>query len=50
MPETRRTLTDELKREAVKLVRHPKKGVTHMVTDLVIKQSVLRHRVSQDPH
>ena len=48
MPRTRRTFTDEFKREAVKLVKHPGAKVTHIARDLGIEQSVLRRWVSQE--
>jgi hypothetical protein len=35
-------VTDELKREAVKLVKQPKAKVTHTALDLGIEQSVMR--------
>ena len=47
MPRTRRTFTDEFKREAVKLVKQPGAEVTHIARDLGIEQSVLRRWVSQ---
>lgn len=52
MPRTRRTFTDEFKREVVKLVKEPGAIVTHIARDLGIEQSVLRrwvsHRLSVD--
>lgn len=48
MPRTRRTFTDEFKREAVKLVKQPGAMVTHIARDLGIDQSVLRRWVSQE--
>jgi transposase len=48
MPRTRRTFTDEFKREAVKLVKQPGAKVTHIARDLGIAQSVLRRWVSQE--
>src|SRR5450830_314834 len=48
MPRTRRTFTDEFKREAVKLVKQPGTMVTHIAKDLGIEQSVLRRWVSQE--
>lgn len=47
MPRTRRAFTDEFKREAVRLVKHPGAQVTHIARDLAIEQSVLRRWVSQ---
>jgi hypothetical protein len=46
MPRTRRTFTDEFKREAVKLVKQPGAMVTHIAKDLGIEQSVLRRWVT----
>ncbi len=48
MQRTRRTFTDEFKREAVKLVKQPGAMVTHIARDLGINQSVLRRWVSQE--
>lgn len=48
MPRTRRTFTDEFKREAVKLVKQPGAMVTHIAKDLGIEQSVLRRWVSKE--
>ena len=48
MPRTRRTFTDEFKREAVKLVKQPGAMVTHIARDPGIEQSVLRRWVSQE--
>lgn len=48
MRRTRRTFTDEFKREAVKLVKQPGAKVTHIARDLGIEQSVLRRWVSQE--
>ena len=48
MPRTRRTFTDEFKRDAVKLVKQPGAMVTHIARDLGIEQSVLRRWVSQE--
>ena len=48
MPRTRRTFTDEFKREAVKLVKQPGAKVTHIARDLGIEQSVLRRWVGQE--
>ena len=47
MTKTRRSFTDEFKREAVKLVKQPGAKVTHIARDLGIEQSVLRRWVSQ---
>ena len=48
MPRTRRTFTDEFKREAVELFKQPGAMVTHIARDLGIDQSVLRRWVSQE--
>ncbi len=48
MPRTRRTFTEEFKREAVKLVKQPGAKVTHIARDLGIEQSALRRWVSQE--
>ncbi len=48
MTKTRRSFTDEFKREAVKLVKQPGAKVTHIARDLGIEQSVLRRWVSQE--
>jgi transposase len=48
MPRTRRTLTDEFKREAVTLVSQPEAMVTHIASDLSMEQSVLRRWVIQE--
>lgn len=48
MPRTRRTFTDEFKREAVKLVKHPGAKLMHIARDLGMEQSVLRRWVSQE--
>ena len=48
MPRTRRTFTDEFKREAVKLVKQPGAMVTHIARDLGIEQSVVSRWVSQE--
>lgn len=45
MPRTKRAFTDEFKREAVKLVKQPGAGVTHITRDLGTEQSVLRRLV-----
>lgn len=41
MPRTRRSFTDEFKREAVKQFKQPGATVTHRAQDLVIQTSVL---------
>ena len=48
MTKTRRSFTDEFKREAVKLVKQPGSKVTHIARDLGIEQSVLRRWVDQE--
>jgi transposase len=48
MTKTRRSFTDEFKREAVKLVKQLGANVTHIARDLGIEQSVLRRRVDQE--
>jgi transposase-like protein len=48
MTKSRRSFTDEIKLEAVKLVKYPGAKVTHIARDLGINQSVLRHRVEQE--
>ena len=48
MPRTRRTFTDEFKRESVKLVKQPGAKVTHIARDLGIEQSVLPRWVDQE--
>ena len=48
MTKTRRSFTDEFKREAVKLVKQPGAKVTHIARDLGIEQSVLRRWVDQE--
>jgi len=48
MTRTRRSFTDEFKREAVKLVKQPGTMVTHIARDLGIEASVLRRWVNQD--
>lgn len=47
MTRTRRSITDEFKRETVKVVKQPGAMVTHIARDLGIEASVLRHWVSQ---
>jgi len=48
MTRTRRSFTDEFKREAVKLVKQPGAMVTHIARDLGIEASVLRRWVYQE--
>jgi transposase len=48
MTRTRRSFTDEFKREAVKLVKQPGAMVTHIARDLGIEPSVLRRWVRQE--
>lgn len=48
MTRTRRSFTDEFKREAVKLVKQPGAMVTHIARDLGIEASVLRRWVSRN--
>lgn len=48
MTKTRRSFTDEFKREAVKLVKQPGAKVTQIARDLGIEQSVLRRWVDQE--
>ena len=48
MARTRRSFTDEFKREAVKLVKQPGAMVTHIARDLGIEASVLRRWVNQE--
>jgi transposase len=48
MTKTRRSFTDEFKREAVKLVKQSGAKVTHIARDLGIEQSVLRRWVDQE--
>lgn len=47
MTKTRRSFTDEFKREAVKLVKQPGAKVSQIARDLGIEQSVLRRWVDQ---
>lgn len=47
MTKTRRSFTDEFKREAAKLVKQPEAKVTHIARGPGIEQSVLRRWVSQ---
>ncbi|MFM2036674.1 MAG: hypothetical protein RL459_1939 [Pseudomonadota bacterium] len=44
MTRTSRSFTDELKREAVKLVKQPEAMVNHIAWDLGIEASALRRR------
>ena len=48
MTRTRRSFTDEFKREAVKLVKQSGAMVTHIARDLGIETSVLRRWVNQE--
>lgn len=48
MTRTRRSFTDEFKREAVKLVKQPGAMVTRIARDLGIEASVLRRWVNQE--
>ena len=48
MTRTRRSFTDELKREAVNRVKQPVAMVTHIAQDLGIEASVLRRWVNQE--
>ena len=48
MTKTRRSFTDEFKREAVKLVKQPGAKVTHIARDLGIEQSMLRRWFGQE--
>ena len=48
MTRTRRSFTDEFKREAVKLVKQPGAKVTHIARDLGIETSVLRRWLQQE--
>jgi len=48
MTRTRRSFTDEFKREAVKLVKQPGAMVTHIARDFGIEASVLRRWVNQE--
>ena len=48
MTKTRRSFTDEFKREAVKLRKPPGATVTHIARDLGIQTSVLRRWVTQE--
>jgi transposase len=48
MTKTRRSFTDEFKREAVKLVKQPGAMVTHIARDLGIEPTVLRRWVNQE--
>jgi transposase len=48
MTRTRRSFTDEFKREAVKLCKQPGATVTHIARDLGIQTSVLRWWVTQE--
>lgn len=48
MRRTRRSFTDELKREAAKLCKQPGATATHIARDLGIQTSVLRRRVTQE--
>lgn len=48
MTRTRRSFTDEFKREAVKLCKQPGATATHIARDLGIEASVLRRWVSQE--
>lgn len=48
MTRTRRSFTDEFKREAVKLCKQPGATVTHIARDLGIDAGVLRRWVSQE--
>lgn len=48
MTRTRRSFTDEFKREAVKLCKQPGATATHIARDLGIQTSVLRRWVTQE--
>ena len=48
MTRTRRSFTDEFKREAVKLCKQPGATVTQIALDLGIEASVLRRWVTQE--
>lgn len=48
MTKTRRSFTDEFKREAVKLVKQPGGKVSQIARDLGIDQSVLRRWLEQE--
>ena len=48
MTGTRRSFTDEFKREAAKLCKQPVATVTHIARDLGIQTSVLRHWVTHE--
>lgn len=48
MPRTRRTFTDEFKREVIKLVKQPGAKVTHIARDRGVEHSVLRRWVEQE--
>jgi transposase len=48
MTRTRRSFTDEFKREAVKLCKQPGATITHIARDLGIETSVLRRWVTQE--
>lgn len=47
MTRTRRTFTDEFKREAVRLVEQPDGNVSQVARDLELEPSVLRRWVAQ---
>ena len=48
MTRTRRSFTDEFKREAVKLVKQPGAMASHIAWDLGIEAIVLRRWVNQE--
>ena len=48
MTRTRRSFTDEFKREAVKLCKQPGSTITHIAKDLGIEPSVLRRWITQE--
>ena len=48
MTRTRRSFTDEFKREAVKLCKQPGATVTHIARDLGIEARVLRRWITQE--
>ncbi|MDP2742379.1 MAG: transposase [Hydrogenophaga sp.] len=48
MTRTRRSFTDEFKREVVKLCKQPGATITHIAKDLGIEPSVLRRWVTQE--
>lgn len=48
MTKTRRSFTDEFKREAVKLCKQPDTTITHIARDLGIDAGVLRRWVAQE--